>query len=113
MPSSFKKTVVSDRFVGQEVMDAQFYEAEITQDAIIGTPWLYEKRLGVFPHLDALAHIDENFRCCLLKSTCGDRKKSKPRRINKVWYWNRRRVDEVRKNPEKMEAEVNVKELKK
>ena len=41
------------------VSDASFYEADILMDAILSYPWLRDKRLGVFPHLGALAQEGE------------------------------------------------------
>ena len=35
-----------------------FHEADIKVDAILSSPWLDSERLGVFPHLDALARVD-------------------------------------------------------
>jgi hypothetical protein len=34
---------------------AMFYEADIKVDAILSYPWMAENRIGVFPHLEALA----------------------------------------------------------
>ena len=36
---------------------ATFHEADIEVDLILGYPWLEKTKLGVFPHLEALAHM--------------------------------------------------------
>ena len=36
---------------------ATFHEAEIQVDAILSYPWTEEAKIGVFPHLEALAHL--------------------------------------------------------
>jgi hypothetical protein len=36
-----------------------FHEADIQVDAILSYPWLKERFLGVFPHLEALAILEE------------------------------------------------------
>ena len=92
---SFQKFVGWSKRPIQQFVDAQFYEVDLKVDAILGNLWLTRERIGVFPHLQALAKIDENYRCSLLRSTCNREKKGKPRKMNKTWYWNRRRVDQV------------------
>ena len=36
-----------------------FYEGDIQLDAILSHPWLAHERLGVFPHLEGLARLNE------------------------------------------------------
>jgi hypothetical protein len=38
---------------------ATFYEGDIQLDAILSHPWLAQERLGVFPHLEGLAKLNE------------------------------------------------------
>ena len=38
---------------------AKFYEGDIQLDAILSHPWLAQERLGVFPHLEGLAKLNE------------------------------------------------------
>ena len=45
--------------------DCQFYEADITVDAILAFPWLQANRIGVFPHLKALATMEPEFSTLL------------------------------------------------
>ena len=35
-----------------------FYEADIKVDAILSFPWLFENRIGIFPHLKCLAVLE-------------------------------------------------------
>jgi hypothetical protein len=37
------------------IFDVTFWEAEIEVDAILSHPWLFENKIGVFPHHNALA----------------------------------------------------------
>lgn len=46
-------------------VSATFYEADITVDAILSFPWMQEKKIGIFPHLYALAEIVGE-KCCIL-----------------------------------------------
>jgi hypothetical protein len=39
---------------------ASFYEADIQVDAILGYRWMFQNRIGIFPHHNALA-IDDPF----------------------------------------------------
>ena len=34
-----------------------FYDADIKVDAIVGCPWLGNRKLGIFPHLNTLAFL--------------------------------------------------------
>jgi hypothetical protein len=43
----------------------QFYEADITVDAILSFPWLQDNCIGVFPHLRALATLEPEFSTLL------------------------------------------------
>ena len=45
--------------------ECQFYEADITVDAILSFPWLKGNRVGVFPHLNALATLEPEFSVLL------------------------------------------------
>ena len=38
-------------------VDAELWEAGIYVDVILGYPWLCEQRVGVFPHIGALALV--------------------------------------------------------
>ena len=93
---------------------ATFYEADITVDAILGCPWLVQKGVGVFPHLKALAQMEEETQTCiLLRTTCDGKIPKKSRKTNKVWYWNRRRVDSVGNFSDEDDEKNRWKRLKK
>ena len=42
-------------------LEGEFYEADIKVDAIISFPWLLHNRIGIFPHLGALAKDEPQF----------------------------------------------------
>ena len=47
---------VDGEIQGKELtFDVTFWEAEIEVDAILSHPWLFENKIGVFPHHKALA----------------------------------------------------------
>ena len=68
-------------------LTGEFYTADIRLDGIISYPWLKENRLGVFPHMGALAAEDP---FVLLKVFSGKKRKVKPsaqRDIQMVVEW--------------------------
>ena len=69
----FQKETDSKNIHQKHWVNAEFYEADITVDAILGFPWMDQKKIGVFPHLDALAMVGNKRQVILLKSTCPKR----------------------------------------
>ena len=51
----FETKFLGERPHGEEWVQIEFYVADIQVDAILSHPWLLENKLGVFPHLKALA----------------------------------------------------------
>ena len=60
-------------------LPATFFEADIHVDAIISHPWLKQHRLGVFPHLGALASLEAGFYLLGGVSKANRRKMSRAR----------------------------------
>ena len=58
----------------------QFYEADITVDAILSFPWMVEHGIGVFPHMKALATLEPEFSLLL----------GVPKKRRAVHYFSRR-----------------------
>ena len=63
-------------------IDADFYEADINLDAILGCPWMKRNRLGIFPYLDALS-LERGGQLDLLKNTITHRNRHGWRRHRK------------------------------
>ena len=66
--------------VGFMGIDAEFYEADINVDAIIGCPWLVKKRVGVLAYLKALTVERDSNHLDLLWSMEGERERRKKRK---------------------------------
>jgi hypothetical protein len=68
---SVKAWLFFSRYQGREFLEqctipAEFHEADISVDAILGCPWLERQRLGIFPYLDALSIERDDYHLNML-----------------------------------------------
>lgn len=68
------------------IYEAEFFEAEIEADAILGYEWLKDYQLGIYPHRNALARDMDNLILLygMTKNSDWNRKKDKVQRTQAV-----------------------------
>ena len=81
---SLKAKLYFSRYQGREFLEectlpAEFYQADIAADAILGCPWLKRQRLGIFPYLGTLSVERDDFHLDMLASDVPPRPKTKKR----------------------------------
>jgi hypothetical protein len=75
----FQPEVDGQRLSENRHFPAEFYEAEISVDAIVGHPWMAHHKIGVFPHHQALALEEPQFTHLFGAENRGSSRKNKGR----------------------------------
>ena len=91
----FRKKIGPKGKMGNFCVGAKFYEADINVDVILGHPWLKSQKIGVFPHMEALALNKDGDR---VEWLWGSEKPIVRKKRHRFEYAPRRRTNNVQVN---------------